>query len=61
MTPAAFGRAWGPGPLLWACVLGWQVAGFRTFSPPTRCFVSAPFSVTVLSHLRGNPELLVEG
>ena len=38
----------------------WQAAGFRTFSP-TRRFVSAPLSATLLSYLRGNPELLVKG
>lgn len=66
VTHAAFGGMAGqvlpPGQLLWAPVLERQAAGFRTFLfPPTRCFVSAPFSVTLLSHLRGNPELLVEG
>lgn len=39
----------------------WQAAGFRTFFSPTRRCVSAPLSVTLLSYLRGNPELLVEG
>lgn len=29
--------------------------------PPTRRFVFAPFPVTLLSHLRGNPELFVKG
>lgn len=67
LTRAACGRAWGAGVASTPAVLGpyvleWQVAGFRTFLfPPTRRFVSAPFSVTSLSYLRGNLELLVEG
>ena len=60
MTPAAFGGGVGSDVTSGSLRVG--VAGsWSCLSPPTRGFVSAPFPVTKLSHLRGNLELLIKG